>query len=250
METVYRQTLVLSEAHTDESGFLSGSGALSLAQNAAQAHCDALGLTRAALEKKGLFWAIARQRLEITRLPKGGETVTVVSTPLPETHTAYPRMTVCTDSRGKPLFSVTALWVLMDLHTRQMLPPGKSDIRIPCILPGPAPVYPRALAPVSPQSETVHAVTGSDLDENGHVNNARYLDWVLSLLPHRIGSCRIDLCYTAETILGQSVHLCQCLNGDTFQVDGYRDTGAGTAPQRVFSARITQPEPAPDFADP
>ena len=123
METVFRQTHKIAAIHTDRYGRLKPSAILFFAQNAADKHCTALSLDWETMASRGLFWAIIRHRVQISRLPKIGETVTVETWPMPTTRSAFPRATAAYDAQGKELFRCISLWVLMDIQTRAMVLP-------------------------------------------------------------------------------------------------------------------------------
>jgi medium-chain acyl-[acyl-carrier-protein] hydrolase len=40
--------------------------------------------------------------------------------------------------------------------------------------------------PVSPGTADIHHVKYSDLDQNRHVNNARYVEWILDLIGYEM----------------------------------------------------------------
>ena len=83
-------------------------------------------------------------------------------------------------------------------------------------------------------------VTYSLLDENGHMNNTRYMDWLDDLLPsgfhkaHRVQE--FTLCYMNEAMEGDEIDLHFALtDGPVLTVDAQRQTDAGT--DRIFSAQ-------------
>jgi hypothetical protein len=71
----------------------------------------------------------------------------------------------------------------MDPESRAMVLPGKSGITVPGILRGNELPSPQSLAPASLADQVQRIVRFTDLDVNGHMNNARYLDWLADLLP-------------------------------------------------------------------
>lgn len=62
--------------------------------------------------------------MQITRLPKSGETIRVETWAMPTTRVAYPRSVVAYDEKGQELFRSITLWVLMNMDTRAMIQPG------------------------------------------------------------------------------------------------------------------------------
>ena len=244
MEQIYKQTYKISDLHVDRWGRARPSALAFLAQSAAGGHCNLLKLDWETLAKKNLFWAIIRQRVQITRLPMRGETVTVETWPMPTTRAAFPRATVGYDAEGKELFRVMGLWILMDIQTRAMVVPGKSDVELDGIVRGNELAPPGSILPKELEHALPRTVVYSELDRNGHMNNTRYLDWVMDLLPaqfHREHPLRDFLiCYHAEALEGQTITLDWQLSDDgCLQVDGHRPkTDVPDQQMRVFSAQF------------
>ena len=244
MEMVYRQNFEVTPMQVDCFGRLKSSAILYFAQEAAGGHCQLLSLDWDTLAKKGLFWAILRYRIQVTRLPVLGETVTVETWPMPTTRTAYPRATAAYDEQDNELFRMVGLWVLMDSQRRTMVLPGKSGVELTGICRGSELETPAALPPVSAEDSVIHPVTFTQLDRNGHMNNTRYMDWVDDLLTaqfhkgHTLSEC--TLCYLSEATEGQKIQLdWQLSQGPELQVDAHRtDTNVPGEKARVFAARV------------
>ncbi len=237
MEPILRQTVTLTDLHTDRFGNLKPSALLHLVQTAAGDHC---ALLRVDLPRD-LMWAIIRHKVQVTRIPKKGEAVTLETWPLPTTRTAYPRSVVAYDAEGRELFRTIALWVLMDRNTRALVLPKNSGVALSGILRGTELSVPGALVAGAMQNIRERAVCFGDLDENGHMNNARYLDWIWDLLPstfHSLHSPKeITMCYLAEAREGErlSIHWSFVEDG-RLQADIFRKTDDQL--HRIFSAVV------------
>ena len=228
MEPIYRKEFEISDLYVDCFGRLKPSAILFLAQETAGHHCVELGLSWEQLAEKGLFWAVVRHRVQITRLPRRGETVIAETWPMPTTRAAYPRALVIRDKDGNELLRLISLWVLMDLNSRAMILPGKSGVEVTGTLRGTELAVPRAIAVRSMERSMERTVVFSDLDRNGHMNNTRYLDWALDLLPSSFHQCHdlreFTVCYMTESREGQTLYLGWTLAEDgVFQVDGSRN---------------------------
>ena len=245
MEPIFKQKYTIAAIHTDCFGYLKPSVVLHFAQEAAGGHCLQLNVDWDTLAKKNMFWALIRTKVQITRLPREGETITVETWPMPTTRVAYPRAVVALDENGNELFRSVSLWVLMDSQTREMILPGKSGVLVEGILRGTELDAPKALAPKTLAHTMQRPVRFNDLDKNGHMNNTRYLDWVTDLLPsdfyrqHKVQ--QIVLCYNQEALENQLLELAWQVGEDgTLLVDACR-TGTDDHPgkSRVFSAMLT-----------
>jgi acyl-ACP thioesterase len=243
MQPIYRQQFQIDPAAVDCFGRLKPSRLLLYAQEVAGHHSDQLALTYDALAAKGLFWAVIRNRVQITRLPLSGETITLETWPMPTTRTAYPRSTVAYDAAGNELFRAISLWILMDRNTRAMILPGKSGVTVEGSLRGmeldtPRPLLPKPLANCSRRN-----VCFSDLDVNGHMNNARYLDWAMDLLPsafHKEHTLKdMTLCYMNEAREEQVLDVTwDGQSEEMVQVDIHRPKENGTDYDRIFPAGL------------
>ena len=121
MEFVFRQQYTLTDNLTDPFGRAKPSALFSFVQDAAGQHCLSLGADWETLQKKNLFWAVTRTRVQITRLPRSGETIHVETWPMPTSRVAYPRSVVAYDEAGQEIFRAISLWCLMDTKSRAMV---------------------------------------------------------------------------------------------------------------------------------
>ena len=244
MDMVFEQTHTITDIHVDAFGRVKPSVLLYFAQEAAGGHCAILQLDWDTLAKKDLFWAVIRQRVQVTRLPRRGETITVQTWPMPTTRTAYPRATVGYDADGNELFRVMGLWVLMNLKTRAMVLPGKSGVEVPGILRGNELAAPTSLVPALYGNSVTRKVNYTLLDRNGHMNNTHYMDWIDDLLPavfHREHPVKdFTVCYQAEALENQEITLdWQLAEGGLLQVNAHREkTDVPDKTERVFSAQM------------
>lgn len=245
MEPLYRTQFTVHSTDCDPCNRMKPSTILSIMQEVAGAHCAGTHLDWGALAERGYFFAITRQHIQITRLPRHRETITVETWPAPATRVAFPRNTICYDAQGNELFRAMSLWVLMDMNTRAMVVPGKSGIVIPSLVRGGELAVPGSLAPKMFSASMDRQVRYSELDRNGHMNNCRYMDWVMDLLPsnfHRERPvCDFTICYLTEAWEGENVELHYELSGEgQFQVEACRrDPEDPDKSHRVFAARVS-----------
>ncbi len=244
MEAIYRQKFIIDDMASDCFGRLKLSALLYYAQEVAGKHSDLLGADYDTLMLRRLFWAVTRHRIQITRLPMRGETITVETWSMPTTKVAYPRSMVAYDAQGLELFRSISLWVLMDLDARTMVLPGKSGITVSGSLTGSELAVPHSILPKPMSNTETRCVTYSCLDRNSHMNNTRYLDWVEDLLPssfHSRHSAReFIICYHSEARETQQIQLnWELSDNGCLQVDAHRKkTDVSGKQDRVFSAQV------------
>ncbi len=244
MEHIFQKQYTIPASAVDRFDRLKTSHILDYIQQVAGDHCAILGTHRDALLEKGLFWAVIRHRIQVTRLPQADEVLTVETWPMPTTRTAFPRSTVAYDADGKECFRAVSLWVLMDIQTRAMVLPGKSDIVVDGLLRGNELAAPGSIVPRTLSSRDSRTVRFTDLDWNGHMNNCRYLDWVSDILPSPFHARNIPteftVCYLSEATEGEALMLDWELSDDgCLTVNATRENGELSAGHsRVFSAKI------------
>ncbi len=245
MQPIYRQNFTVDDLAVDCFGRLKPAMLLYYLQEVAGSHFSLLEDKNTPLSRKGLFWAVSRHRVEITRLPRLGETVTVETWPMPTTRVAYPRAMAMYDAQGQLLAQAVSLWVLMDRDTRAMVLPGKSGVTVNGITRGTELEMPKSFLPKELTHTADRAVTYSLLDGNGHMNNTRYLDWVEDLLPSAYHSAHpvaaFTVCYHAEAQEGQQICLHWGLSEEgILQVDAHRQrTDIHEKTERVFTAQVS-----------
>ena len=241
MEPIYQADFEVTERDVDCYGRLQPSRILFYAQQVAGMHSTELTVGYDVLKSKRMFWAVTRHKVQVTRLPRLGETIHIETWPMPTTRVAYPRSMVAYDADGNEVFRSISLWVLMDLDTRNMILPGKSGISVTGTLRGNELTVPTGLPAKALRSSRERSVCFTDLDRNGHMNNCRYLDWIAALIPsgyhagHKIRE--FTVCYLSEAREGQTLDLRwdfpeeNCLYMDAHRVNDEQHA-------RVFSARL------------
>ena len=218
MDPIYTQEFQVSDIHVDRFGRVKPSVLLYFVQEAAGQHCSLLAVDYERLSHKHLFWAVTRNRVQVSRLPMLHETITVV---------AY-------DANGEELFRSISLWVLMDDRTRAMILPGKSGIVVDGTLTGTELTVPHAIAS-RPMEQSVQQTVGFTLlDRNGHMNNTRYMDWVDDLLPsgfHEIHPVQeFTVCYLNEAREGDQIRVdYEMTDGPALTVNAVRENSDGAA---------------------
>ena len=211
MEPIYSQSFEITDLHVDCCGRLLPSKILFLMQEVAGNHFAQLAMDYETLAQRGLFWAITRNKVQITRLPMRGETIRLETWPMPTTRVAFPRSIIAYDEAGNEVFRSITLWVLMDLNNRSMVLPGKSGIEVAGTLRGNELSSPLGMPAKALQNRRSRYVNFTDLDRNAHMNNTKYLDWIYDLLGsgfHAEHTIReFTVCYLSEALEGQKLEL-------------------------------------------
>ena len=241
MNPIYSQNFHITDANVDCFGRLKTSMILYFAQEVAGYHFAQLSMDYDTMLSRGLFWAVTRHKVQISRLPHRGETIRVETWPMPTTRVAYPRSVVAYDETGNEVFRAISLWVLMDLNNRSMVLPGKSGIEVAGTLRGNELSSPLGLPTKVLQNQRRRTVCFTDLDRNGHMNNTKYLDWVDDLLPSafhvRHTLKEFTVCYLNEAREGNDLRLQWDFPEEgMLYMDAHRSVGEKE--ERIFAAKL------------
>ena len=184
MVNTYDETFCLRPRDCDLNEKWRPSAILETMQDAAGAHSKLLGCGRDELVKQDIVWVLSRLELHMDRYPAVGEQITVHTFPTPTRICFFPRYYIFTDAHGEMIGKAGSLWLLLDVNTRHMLPPGEIGKLIPdnknLSVPMNLPATVGSLQGEEFVSEYRPVYT--DLDVNGHVNNTRYADWLCNSL--------------------------------------------------------------------
>jgi len=208
-------------------------------QDSATAHSEDLGAGRARMLDNGVLWILSRTHLQMQEYPMLYERARIRTWPGAPNRFFFPRCFVIERPDGRRLGSAAQLWLLLDMNTRTVIPPSKARLRFPDTssmpLPLPAPDRVRRLES-GRAFATERPVAYTDLDVNGHVNNARYADWICDLLPLETlrGHCveNLLLNYVKEARPGPPVRCSLTLEGRRFSLLGESEGGE----QVIFEA--------------
>ena len=137
---------------------------------------------KAILENYNLVWIITDYDIEVVRLPRFAEEITIETEALSYNRLfCYRRFTIY-DEEGRELIHMMATFVLMDRDSRKVhavepdiVAPYQSDFDKKLIR---GPKYESLNEPISKD----YHVRFYDLDMNGHVNNCKYLDWIFEVM--------------------------------------------------------------------
>ena len=134
------------------------------------------------LEEHNLVWIITDYDIEVVRLPRFAEEITIETEALSYNRLfCYRRFTIY-DESGQEIIRMLATFVLMDRDSRkvhavepEIVAPYQSDFDKKLIR---GPKYELLEEPFSKD----YHVRFYDLDMNGHVNNSKYLDWIFEVM--------------------------------------------------------------------
>jgi acyl-ACP thioesterase len=228
---IWQETFPVGFAAVDRSDCVTLAGIFDFFQEAAIRHAEDRGVGRDAMNQSGQAWVLSRISGVVNRRPRQGEIITVRTWPRGWERLFAVRDYDIRDESGVPLVRGRSFWLILDINKRR-------------------PLRPQALMTTLPSNEGMDVLSGgavelkpredlrkagerraaySDIDYNGHVNNARYVQWIQDIMenedleqPRRM---RLDINYLSEVKPGDITGLWMApIPGDEAEAGG--ETGA------------------------
>ncbi|NVO09287.1 MAG: hypothetical protein HXX16_04920 [Bacteroidales bacterium] len=137
------------------------------------------------LSKKNLFWVLSRVRVEIVRLPKWAEKITLITYPRGIEGLFALRDYEIYDSKGSRIISGSSSWLILDAKNRRPIRLNDPDLNFFINERRALSVNASKVAEIKQNLIRVDnlVVKTSDIDLNHHVNNARYIEWAYNIFP-------------------------------------------------------------------
>jgi acyl-ACP thioesterase len=210
---VWKETYPLGFTAVDESGALTLAAAFDCFQEAAVRHAEHLGVGRDPMAALGQGWALSRISVLMRRRPRQTEQITVRTWPRGWEKLFAIRDFDIQDGAGTPLVIARSSWLIVDLEKRRPLRPQATMEKLPLN---------QGLDALMDGGKGLDAVVGleraaertaaySDIDFNGHMNNARYVQWIQDILePGTLAQARtmrLDINYLREVKAGETLEL-------------------------------------------
>ncbi len=214
----------------DRAGRIQPFALLDLFQDVATVNANEMGIGRDELMKKGLFWAVVRTKIEIVRDIAPSQVVTVRTWPHTLSRFSFLRDFSMRDQAGAELAKATSEWVLMNAEER-------SFVSVKDHYEGPLDFdearafekKPRKIANFDEGNRpTIEIIPRySDIDVNGHVNNARYATYVIDALdPESQGAIKtFQIDYRHEVLPGVPLVMHTLVEDGTVRSKGVNEQG-------------------------
>lgn len=230
----------------DSSSRLTAAAAFNFCQETAGKHAQDLGVGNEYMAANGIAWILSRMSLVVERRPRWGEQVRVRTWPRGTERLFARRDYEMADSSGTVFARGRSAWLVLDLAARRPRRPESFAEGLPVNEGRDA--LPDGIKSLDVRTDLLPAgirtASYSDLDYNGHVNNARYIQWIQDVLDPGAqtdaAGFRVDISYLSEVRLDDSVSLlCSSAReegaaGSRFALEG-RLESSGTA---AFRAEI------------
>lgn len=211
--TIFEQSYRIPVYDTGFDGRVYIHSLLNYIQDISAVHAEILKFGRDDLLAGNRFWILSRLLAEFYRLPSWGETITLKTWPRGTEGLYALRDIEITDGEGKIIAAASTSWVIVDIETRRPCrpdaEPGISNREFPkksALTRNAGKIAPTTMNAID---SSCFIVKPSDLDVNLHVNNVKYIQWVMDYLPiaflsyNRVSSLEVN--YLAEGVTGDQV---------------------------------------------
>ncbi len=208
MGNVYEERFRVCTWDVDRADRLTMAAAYNYCQEVAGNHATELGVGSEFMQANGIVWILSRMSAVLESRPRSGTRVTTRTWPRGTERLFAVRDYELEDEAGAVFGRGRSAWLIVDLASYRPRRPESLLAGIPAnenrdsLLDGARAV--EATEGLQPAGD--RAVAYSDLDSNGHMNNARYVQWIQDVLdPDSLAeaqSMRLDIQYIAELRLG------------------------------------------------
>ncbi|MDR0908256.1 MAG: acyl-ACP thioesterase [Spirochaetaceae bacterium] len=212
---VWTKKFPLGFSFTDRGDRLSLWAMFDFFQEAATFHAEVLGVGKNDLDAKRQGWALSRMELEVLKRPHYNEEITVRTWP----HGSE-KLFAIRDydiyAGDEPLVLARSNWLIWDIDNRRPLRIGPIAESLPAnegrdSLPADRRIVPALGEMPGLQACGSRKAAYSDVDSNGHVNNARYIQWIQDITEPAIlenaDKMHFVINYVAEIHPGETIDL-------------------------------------------
>ncbi len=162
---------------------------------------------------RGVTWVLSRLAVEMQRLPKQYEWMSVETWVQDYGRLSTTRNFVVRGGDGAVIGYATSQWALIDMSSRHPVDLRNYPEFTTFATGETVQIEPPARVTVKPEMQCVgeHKVVYSDIDFNGHTNSMKYVEWLLDTIEpdfhyqHRVA--RFDINYVHEITQGQTASL-------------------------------------------
>jgi len=183
----------------------------SFMQETAWHHADHLRLGYSDLKEHQYFWVLSRLSIQMEEYPQWGDQIKVKTWLAGIGRLFALRHFSLADSKGKVIGTAKSAWLVLDLKNRKPQRIGPVFKHIQHLLEDhlPAEEPEKIPPPAHPKMEKSYTVRYSDIDMHHHVNNIKYIEWILDSFPfemnqtHQIHTFEIN--FLAESSCGDAI---------------------------------------------
>lgn len=187
------ENLTIPCYQTDASWRLKPAAFMDLAQEMANRHATVLGFGYDNLIKTKTAWILSRMNIKFEKTPLWRDEVSLTTWHKGLNRLFFLRDFIMKDKEGNECVKATTSWLVLNLETRRLVrDPYLMDEGTTCsdnVIETPADKV-QMPKDIEPELIVEHKVAYSDVDLNGHTNNAMYMHWAMDAVDYSVASAR------------------------------------------------------------
>jgi len=240
-EYIYTMPHTVLYSETDARGLLSLPAFFALFQEGALLQAEKLGFGDSYCKDEGLMWVLSRVLLEIESFPAHRSRIRLHTWPKKPKGPFAIRDYKITSEDGTAYANATSSWLLLNFETMRPVRPQPLFGQLPVDELGDAlqETAPKVSGEDSACNREIEVTARySDLDQNDHVNNTRYVRWFLDcftpeeVTPER--NLRFSINYLQAAAFNNRVRLCRHDSDSHTTVRGYLADGSETFAAKIY----------------
>jgi medium-chain acyl-[acyl-carrier-protein] hydrolase len=211
---IHHTSFLVRRYECDPKGRLMLGQLLRFFQESAAQHSTDLGVSQQKLAGENLAWMLYRLRVEITRWPKAEEAISLETWPSGFLRTLATREFRIASASGETLVEASSAWLMANTKLRKVaIIPEWVTLQAASEAEPLLDISSRRVAKSKAPTEPVHEfiVRRSDVDSLKHVNNVRYVEWILETIPDRLWDdqelATLDVLFRKEGLLDDKVRV-------------------------------------------
>lgn len=219
--TIYSQEFTISAFDSDWHGNAKLTSICNYLQEMAATHVDKIGQGLQDLNKQNHAWVLSRLKIKIIRPAKWKETIRIETFPTGLKGIFGARDFRIFDTNNQIIALASSYWLMVDLNSHRPLRPHEVVKEMP--IGNYAEVFDTDLEKLPSLTQEASFIEEikihySDIDINRHVNNVKYLKWLIDALPivsltkKLISSIEINFLH--ELKLDENIQIFQELDDD------------------------------------
>lgn len=209
IDNLYSETFKIRASEIDLNGKLNLPSLCMLLQEVAGNHALTMQFDITDLQEDNLTWVLHRLDIQIDHYPRWRDTITIKTWPAAGDALRAYRNYLMYDEEGTEFGRCLSYWMIINLDSRRpvRIPQRILDLRLADMDHVKDINNSRLPVPNFDKRSQVIKVRKTDLDMNNHVNNAKYVTWMLEdLSDEKMSSIsNIDIMFLQEALVGEKL---------------------------------------------
>lgn len=219
----YNQEFTIGSFDSDWHGNAKLTSICNYLQEIAGNHVDKIGQGLHDLVQNDYAWVLSRMKIKIIRHAKWQETIRIETFPTGIKGLFGARDFRIYDTENKIIALASSRWLVVNLKTHRPVRPHEIVKHMP--IGNHSEVFDEELGKLTSLTSEAELVEEikihySDIDINRHVNNVKYLKWMIDALPHELLTekpiSELEINFLQELKLGEQIMIFQELDGDKY----------------------------------